>query len=394
MVILSLLMAEFQAKTFGNGFFGTGLPKEGSAWYDVVKSVTWSDYSPYGDAVFINKSRTDFDRRLICYSERDVLDFFRMWSVEGIGTCCEDIARDLKYLIRAHQPSLGSAFHQSPNQIVTTVFGAIENQSERFMRDGIKVALVTEDDVPPVPYFAVYSHGGESRECIECPYFCSEERSDSDFHYDPRAELECAFYEDENDDEFEPGPEAYIEPMYPHLRRPSLAFSSGVSCDVDSAPGSLCSHFKGIDMVFPAYQDEASGNYGQLGGFREDEEGNRHYRRPSVGYPCRDSEDSNFRDRRQEESYYDDDDGGDRGFHQYREDPEGNRHYRRPSVGYPCGDSEDGDFRDRMLECGRSGFNSDLGTVGASYPGLKRSSAGIPRTADSHSDPRVFKRYS
>ncbi len=207
-------------------FFGTGLLLEDEDGYEVAKSTMWADYSPSGDARSMNIDRTIGDRSVIRYSEGDLGDFFE----SGKGTRYEYITRNLHYLIRAHQPSLVLAFPksfaQSPTNVVTTIFGAIENQSKRFMRAGITVALVTEDDVPPVPYFTVYSpRGGDSRECR--PYFCSEERFDSDFRYDPNSELERAFYEDKNDDEYEyePEPEPEIEPMYPRLRRPSLAFN-------------------------------------------------------------------------------------------------------------------------------------------------------------------------
>lgn len=147
-------------------FFGVGLPKEGERGFDVVMSAIWADYDPGGDAMKMNGSRTCWDYRIILYSEEDVSRFCSRWRTKALLKKCKEPVGKIKRIIRAHQPSLGSTFHQSSEKgIVTTVFSALENQNEEFETEGASVALVPVEDVPPVRYMAIHPHGDRERIC-------------------------------------------------------------------------------------------------------------------------------------------------------------------------------------------------------------------------------------
>lgn len=81
-----------------------------------IHGALWSDYTPWLDcgnaSPYINFS---FQRGggTLCFNEAEAKKF-----LEFMGC---------KYMIRAHQPSLGT-FHRSPNGVITTVFSALENQ--------------------------------------------------------------------------------------------------------------------------------------------------------------------------------------------------------------------------------------------------------------------------
>ncbi|MDO4199505.1 MAG: metallophosphoesterase family protein, partial [Clostridia bacterium] len=150
------------------GFFGKGRFREGSKKADVAYSTEWADFSLHGGAKMMNMKRTLDDDRVILFSEGDVSKCFDRWRTYEKDYA--DITEALKYLVRAHQPELGSALHQSLSKIVTTVFSAIENQDGIFAYGGVSVALIVEEDMPPSEYFRVFpKSNGEGRECVDTP---------------------------------------------------------------------------------------------------------------------------------------------------------------------------------------------------------------------------------
>ncbi|MDO4199503.1 MAG: metallophosphoesterase family protein [Clostridia bacterium] len=143
-------------RKFWNDFYGREKIPEDSPDFDVIHSTIWSDYAPKGDAKTMNRGRARFedDYRMVYYNEACVREFFEHCEKFSVGKDYHEIIHGLKYLIRGHQPYLGS-FFQSPQKTVTTVFSALENQGEWLMRQGAKVALVPVEDAPPEEYFAV-----------------------------------------------------------------------------------------------------------------------------------------------------------------------------------------------------------------------------------------------
>lgn len=144
-------------RNFWNDFYGREKIPEDSPDFGVIYSAMWSDYSETGDAATMNKERTwcEPDYRVVYYNEECVREFFEHCAKFSVGKDYHEIVSGLKYLIRGHQPHLGS-FFQSPNKIVTTVFSALENQGEWISGQGAKVALVPVEDVPPKGYFAIH----------------------------------------------------------------------------------------------------------------------------------------------------------------------------------------------------------------------------------------------
>lgn len=101
-----------------------------------ISEVMWSDYFTSFDsdeAVPYIGRNTARGGNTLCFNEAAAKEF-----LESMG---------LQYMIRAHQPDLGT-FHQSPNKIITTVFSALENQGSAVGRQGAKVAIVDFSGAP------------------------------------------------------------------------------------------------------------------------------------------------------------------------------------------------------------------------------------------------------
>ncbi len=131
-----------QENFWENFKLGVKHSEEISPLFNPIKSALWSDYDPLTDCLErpIITGNPKRGGSSICFNELMAKKFLD--------------SMNLKYMIRGHQPELGS-FHRSTNGIITTVFSALENQSKIIAESGAKIAAVLDSKNPPMDFATI-----------------------------------------------------------------------------------------------------------------------------------------------------------------------------------------------------------------------------------------------
>lgn len=112
--------------------------------FEVIRCALWSDYDPSRAGMPSELRGFPTDSKVVCYDE----DLVRIFIYP----------RAISYMVRAHQPSLGT-FFQSEHKVVTSIFTAVNGQDEKVRKQGGTIAFV-EGSNPPIRLYSVFSGGG------------------------------------------------------------------------------------------------------------------------------------------------------------------------------------------------------------------------------------------